>query len=67
MAPETVEEFQTSNLLLDPNSVVDLMKSRGMDSSFRGRQQYASANGITGTPGSAAWNTKIWRHISGDW
>ncbi|KAL4952863.1 hypothetical protein BDW69DRAFT_195322 [Aspergillus filifer] len=44
---------------LDPYSSVDVSKSLGLDSSRRGRTEYAKRHGIRGTPGSAQWNANI--------
>ncbi|KAL4960143.1 uncharacterized protein BDV14DRAFT_193189 [Aspergillus stella-maris] len=48
---------------IDPFSSVDLMKSRGMDSSREARLRYAQQNGIEGVPFSAAWGEAMFRHL----
>lgn len=55
--------FFGSNIFVDPASVVDVMKSFGLDSSFEGRCRYAREHGISGNPGSGSWNMKIRRHV----
>ena len=57
---EIIITLITNSLYLDPNSVVDFMKSHGMDSSLSGRQHMASQMGINaGPPGSARQNTAL--------
>ncbi|KAL4747472.1 hypothetical protein BDW72DRAFT_206428 [Aspergillus terricola var. indicus] len=47
----------------DPLSSVDLMKSRGMDSSKEARLIYAQQHGIGGVPFSAPWGEAMRRHL----
>jgi hypothetical protein len=49
--------------LLDPLSRVDLMKSRGLDSSREGRLTYARRHGIGGVPFSASWGDAMLKHL----
>lgn len=44
---------------LVPLSAVDVMKSRGLDSSREGGSQNAPEHGIRGQPLSLAWNEAI--------
>ncbi|KAL2825676.1 hypothetical protein BJY01DRAFT_262543 [Aspergillus pseudoustus] len=47
----------------DPFSHVDLMKSRGLDSSREARVIYAQKHGIGGVPFSASWGEAMLRHL----
>ncbi|KAL2809076.1 hypothetical protein BJX63DRAFT_445529 [Aspergillus granulosus] len=47
----------------DPLSHVDLMKSRGLDSSREARVIYAQQHGIGGVPFSASWGEAMLRHL----
>ncbi|OJJ03959.1 hypothetical protein ASPVEDRAFT_152382 [Aspergillus versicolor CBS 583.65] len=47
----------------DPFSPVDVMKSRGLDSSREGRLKYAQQHGIGGVPFSASWGEAMLRHL----
>ncbi|KAE8134928.1 hypothetical protein BDV38DRAFT_294928 [Aspergillus pseudotamarii] len=47
----------------DPLSHVDLMKSRGLDSSREARVIYARQHGIGGVPFSASWGEAMLRHL----
>ncbi|KAL3449195.1 hypothetical protein BJX65DRAFT_306256 [Aspergillus insuetus] len=47
----------------DPLSHVDLMKSRGLDSSRQARLVYAQEHGIGGVPFSASWGEAMLRHL----
>jgi hypothetical protein len=53
-----------SSSKVDPNSVVDAMKSRGMDSSFANRKKLAEEKGITGYTGTASQNTILKNKIN---
>lgn len=52
-----------SEIFLDPNSVVDQMKFRGLDSSREGRLRYAERHGISGNPFTAEWNNSMRRDV----
>lgn len=54
-----------SNILLDPLSSVDVMKSVGLDSSRSGRLRYAADHGIGGVPFSAEWGDAIRKDVLG--
>lgn len=56
-------QFTSTNIILDPLSAVDVMKSFGLDSSRDGRLAYAASHGIQGQPFSAAWNDSIRRSV----
>ncbi|KAL4756555.1 uncharacterized protein BDW70DRAFT_165889 [Aspergillus foveolatus] len=47
----------------DPLSHVDLMKSRGLNSSRNARLRYAQQHGIGGVPFSAQWGEAMLRHL----
>jgi hypothetical protein len=53
-----------SSSKVDPNSVVDAMKSKGMDSSFASRKKLAEEKGITGYTGTASQNTILKNKIN---
>lgn len=53
-----------SSSKIDPNSVVDAMKSKGMDSSFASRKKLAEEKGITGYTGTASQNTILKNKIN---
>lgn len=50
---------ETKSSGYDPYSVVDYMKSQGMDSSYSARSQLASELGISGYKGSGEQNTQL--------
>ena len=54
---------QTSNYYAkyngSSNSIVDALKSLGIDSSFNNRKKIANKNGITSYTGTAAQNSKL--------
>jgi hypothetical protein len=48
---------------IDPHSVVDACKVRGIDSSFESRAKLGRQYGIQGIPGSAEFNTALLRRL----